>query len=148
MDLFEAVFDLYEQIRLKAESDFQDLIKCQYTQQCYSDNGAFCLVLEISVLKNISDDDYGLVFSINAQTEPNHPDHQSDAKGIFLIADVHHGDNKVISSLDELVFDPQDEIGVKDAYGKIEDFIKPFAIGVSDLLVRGYDLKVVDNSVN
>ena len=148
MDLFEAVFDLYEQIRLKAENDFQDLIKCQYSQQCYSDNGAFCLVLEISVLKNISDDDYGLVFSINAQTEPNHPDHQSDAKGIFLIADVHHGDNKVISSLDELVFDPQDEIGVKDAYGKIEDFIKPFAIGVSDLLVRGYDLKVVDNSVN
>jgi hypothetical protein len=148
MDLFEAVFDLYEQIRLKAEGDFQDLIKCQYTQQCYSDNGAFCLVLEISVLKNISDDDYGLVFSINAQTEPNHPDHQSDAKGIFLIADVHHGDNKVISSLDELVFDPQDEVGIKEAYGKIEHFIKPFASGVSDLLVQGYDIKVVDNSVN
>jgi hypothetical protein len=148
MDLFEAVFDLYEQIRLKAESDFQDLIKCQYTQQCYSDNGAFCLVLEIAVLKNISDDDYGLVFSINAQTEPNHPGHQSDAKGIYLIADVHHGDNKVISSLDELVFDPQDEVGIKEAYGKIEYFIKPFAGSVSDLLVKGYDLKVVDNSIN
>ncbi|HEX8024313.1 hypothetical protein [Mucilaginibacter sp.] len=148
MDLFEAVFDLYEQIRLKAESDFQDLIKCQYTQQCYSDNGAFCLVLEITVLKNISDDDYGLVFSINAQTEPNHPDHQSDAKGVYLIADVHHGDNKVISNLDEVVFDPQNEAEVQEAFSKIEGFIKPFAGGVSDLLVQGYDIKVVDNSVN
>lgn len=148
MDLFEAVFDLYEQIRLKAENDFQDLIKCQYTQQCYSDNGAFCLVLEITVLKNISDDDYGLVFSINAQTEPNHPDHKSDEKGIFLIADVHHGDNKVISSLDELVFDPQNEGAVQEAYAKIEHFVKPFTTSVSDLLVQGYDIKVEDNSVN
>ncbi|WP_121810628.1 hypothetical protein [Mucilaginibacter kameinonensis] len=148
MDLFEAVFDLYEQIRLKAENDFQDLIKCQYTQQCYSDNGAFCLVLEITVLKNISDDDYGLVFSINAQTEPNHPDHNSDAKGIFLIADAHHGDNKVISSLDELVFDPQNDTEVQGAYAKIEQFIKPFTATVSDLLVQGYDIKVADNSMN
>jgi len=148
MDLFEAVFDLYEQIRLKAENDFQDLIKCQYTQQCYSDNGAFCMVLEITVLKNISDDDYGLVFSINAQTEPNHPDHKSEANGIFLIADVHHGDNKPISSLDELVFDPQNDTEVQEAYAKIEQFIKPFTRGVSDLLVQGYDIKVADNSVN
>ncbi|MFB0496597.1 hypothetical protein ABID99_002834 [Mucilaginibacter sp. OAE612] len=148
MDLFEAVFDLYEQIRLKAENDFQDLIKCQYTQQCYSDNGAFCLVLEVTVLKNISDDDYGLVFSINAQTEPNHPDHKSDAKGIFLIADVHRGDNKAISNLDELVFDPQNEDAVEEAYAKIEQFVKPFTTSVSDLLVQGYDIKVEDNSVN
>lgn len=148
MDLFEAVFDLYEQIRLKAENDFQDLIKCQYTQQCYSDNGAFCLVLEISVLKNSSDDDYGLVFSINAQTEPNHPDHKNDAKGIFLIADVHHGDNKVISSLDELVFDPQNDAEVQEAYSKIEHFITPFTGSISDLLVQGYDIKLVDNSAN
>jgi hypothetical protein len=148
MDLFEAVFDLYEQIRLKAENDFQDMIKCQYTQQCYSDNGAFCLVLEITVLKNISDDDYGLVFSINAQTEPNHPDHKIDAKGVFLIADVHHGDNKVISSLDELVFDPQNEDAVQEAYTKIEQFVKPLTTGVSDLLVNSYGIKVEDNSVN
>ncbi|MGF7073384.1 hypothetical protein [Mucilaginibacter sp. 3215] len=148
MDLFEAVFDLYEQIRLKAENDFQGLIKCQYTQQCYSDNGAFCLVLEVTVLKNISDDDYGLVFSINAQTEPNHPGHESDTNGIFLIADVHHGDNKTISNLDELVFDPQNEDAVQEAYAKIEQFVKPFTSGVSDLLVHGYDLKLVDNATN
>ena len=148
MDLFEAVFDLYEQIRLKAENDFQDLIKCQYTQQCYSDNGAFCLVLEITVLKNISDDDYGLVFSINAQTEPNHLGHESDTKGIFLIADVRHGDNKPISNLDELVFDPQNEDAVQEAYAKIEQFVKPFTGSVSDLLVNDYDLKLVDNSAN
>lgn len=148
MDLFEAVFDLYEQIRLKAESDFQDLIKCQYTQQCYSDNGAFCLVLEITVLKNISDDDYGLVFAINAQTEPNHTDHKSDTSGIFLIADVHRGNNSVISSLDELVFDPQNDAEVKEAYNKIEYFIKPFTSSVSGLLVNNYDLKLVDNSAN
>jgi hypothetical protein len=148
MDLFEAVFDLYEQIRLKAENDFQNLIKCQYTQQCYSDNGAFCLVLEISVLKNSSDDDYGLVFSINAQTEPNHPDHKNDTQGIFLIADVRHGDNKVIHSLDELVFDPQNDAEVEEAYSKIEHFIKPFTGSVSDLLIQGYDLKVEDNSIN
>ena len=148
MDLFEAVFDLYEQIRLKAENDFQDLIKCQYTQQCYSDNGAFCLVLEITVLKNISDDDYGLVFSINAQTEPNHPDHKSDTKGIFLIADVRHGDNKPISNLDELVFDPQNEDAIQGAYAKIEQFVKPFTTSVSNLLGQGYDIKVEDNSVN
>ena len=148
MDLFEAVFDLYEQIRLKAENDFQGLIKCQYTQQCYSDNGAFCLVLEVTVLKNISDDDYGLVFSINAQTEPNHPGHESDTNGIFLIADVHHGDNKTISNLDELVFDPQNEDAVEEAYAKIEQFVKPFTTSVSDLLVQGYDIKVEDNSVN
>ncbi|UOE46655.1 hypothetical protein MTO98_19820 [Mucilaginibacter sp. SMC90] len=148
MDLFEAVFDLYEQIRLKAENDFQDLIKCQYTQQCYSDNGAFCLVLEITVLKNISDDDYGLIFAINAQTEPNHPGLGSDAKGIFLIADVHHGDNKPVSSLNELVFDPQDDGAIQDAYAKIEQFIRPFIASASDLLVQGYDIKVQDNSVN
>lgn len=148
MDLFEAVFDLYEQIRLKAENDFQDLIKCQYTQQCYSDNGAFCLVLEITVLKNISDDDYGLVFSINAQTEPNHSGHKNDANGIFLIADVHHGNNKIISGLDELVFDPQNDAEVKEAYNKTEYFIKPFTGSVSDLLVKGYDLKMADNSIN
>ncbi|MDB5150192.1 MAG: hypothetical protein JWQ57_4212 [Mucilaginibacter sp.] len=148
MDLFEAVFDLYEQIRLKAENDFQDLIKCQYTQQCYSDNGAFCLVLEIAVLKNSSDDDYGLVFSINAQTEPNHPDHKSDAKGVFLIADVHHGDNKIISSLNELVFDPQNDTEVEEAYSKIAHFIMPFTGSVSDLLINGYDIKLVDNSAN
>jgi hypothetical protein len=145
MDLFEAVFELYEQIRLKAENDFQDQLKCQYSQQCYSDNGAFCLVLEITVLKNISDDDYGLVFSINAQTEPNHPDQKSDAKGIFLIADLHRGDNTEVSKLDEIVFDPKNDTEVEAAYGKIERFLKPFTESVSDLLVSGYGIEVVDN---
>lgn len=140
MDLFESVFELYEQIRLKAETDFQDLIKTQYTQQCYSDNGAFCLVLEISVLKNSSDDDYGLLLSLNAQTEPNHGGVKNDAPGIYLIAELLSGDHQKINSLDELFFDPANDGDVQNAFKQIEAFILPYVDGLSALLAGRYDV--------
>ena len=143
MDLFESVFELYEQIRLKAEADFQDLIKTQYTQQCYSDNGAFCLVLEISVLKNSSDDDYGLVLSINAQTEPNHGGVKHQTEGIYLIAELSGGDHRKLDHLDELFFDPANEAEVATVYTKIENFIKPLTDNISSLLAKEYDINPI-----
>ncbi|AYL94868.1 hypothetical protein [Mucilaginibacter celer] len=143
MDLFESVFELYEQVRLKAEADFQDLIKTQYTQQCYSDNGAFCLVLEISVLKNSSDDDYGLLLSINAQTEPNYGGIKHDTPGIYLIAELLSGDHQHLEAVDEVFFDPANEAEVEATYGKIEQFIKPLTGNISSILAGRYDVQPV-----
>ncbi|MEO3406167.1 hypothetical protein AAFN85_19800 [Mucilaginibacter sp. CAU 1740] len=143
MDLFESVFELYEKVRLKAEADFQDLIKTQYTQQCYSDNGAFCLVLEIEVLKNISDDDYGIQLSINAQTEPNHGGDKKEAKGTYLIAELLSADHQKLNSLDELFFDPSNEEEVQNAFKQIEGFILPYVDGLSGVLAERYDVQPI-----
>lgn len=143
MDLFESVFELYEQVRLKAETDFQDLIKTQYTQQCYGDNGAFCLMLEISVLKNSSEDDYGLLLSINAQTEPNHGGIKHDTPGIYLVAELLSGDHQHLETTEELFFDPANEAEVELAFSKIARFIKPLTANISSILANRYDVQPV-----
>lgn len=106
-------------------------------------SGSFTITLELIVKSRISEDDYGIVFSTNCQTESHEPDKGNIKNNrMYLVSDVMHGNGKLIDSTEELTYSSSDAHSQEIALRIIISFISRLQKQLGTLLNENYGILI------
>jgi len=124
MKLISNIYQLYEDVGkeiLQANSDKLKIVCEKHVNQL---TGCFTVTLEIIVISKIlHDDDYGIVFSTNAQKEShNGISNNQFISGLYLTSDLSLGDGQIIDGIEELDYSPSNEENNSQIWDAILNF--------------------------
>lgn len=95
---------IYIEVANEIKSSFNEQINVTLEKHLALHN-SFSVVCELIVINRINEDDYGIVFSTNAQTKSHYNEMKTLAGSLFLVSDISFGDGQIIASTEELIYD-------------------------------------------
>lgn len=123
MELLDLIYKLYEDFGEEIFLMKSDKLKIISEKHIDDLSGSFTVTLEIIIIDRICDDDYGIVFSTNAQKQSHYEiKSQIFNEGLYLISDLSFGDGEIINQSQEINYLPFEENSNIETWKMIENF--------------------------
>ena len=139
--IIEKINVWYERIRQQIVSDFGAQIKCNLERQINKENCSFSITLEIVIVSEQLNDDYGIVLATNAQPMSHFNSMLKNYDGgLFLLSDLSSGVGKILESTDEFLYFPFDTQSQIEMLEHINKFLGAVLLSVNQLLIENYKI--------
>ncbi|MBX2922731.1 MAG: hypothetical protein KF746_11105 [Chitinophagaceae bacterium] len=102
--MVQNILEVYQSIASEIERVFKDQVKISFGKHIFK-RDKFTVTCVLGIPNNISEDDYGIVFSTNAQLTSHYSGLINRNGNLFLISDISFGDGRIIATTEEFVYD-------------------------------------------
>lgn len=141
MELISSIYKLYEDIGKEITLVIPDKLKVIFGKHFDGQTGSFTVTLEILVLNRINDNDYGIVFSTNAQKNSHFGLNGAHfTEGLYLITDLSFGDGEIIDGTGELNYLPFSNESNMQIWSVVESFVISKVDSIKSILFNKYNI--------
>lgn len=131
MTLVQSIYSLYQDIGKRILPIAPGKLKVICEKHLQKEGEGFSVTLEIIVLDRINDEDYGIIFSTNAQQHSHFGlESLQFNEGLYVISDLSFGDGAIIAQTNEINYLPSD----KENNQRIWNIIRKFSLSKFELM--------------